>query len=241
MWLDQLQDAGAFVLEDTANATMEDYASDRRLRQAVDRNLQIMADSLLRLERADSEIVKQLPGYRAVVGLRKGLSYGYERPPNEHIWEVIQDVLPVLHRSAVSLLREAEDEHRGEPTLVAVGCQTGGRNGDDAGKPTCLDNPAIAQHLHAIRNLCREYGVLRFEVFGSVCTPDFDPTRSDVDFLVEYPEDYEFGPWLKRYFEFQERLEDLLGRPVDLVMVGAPRNKYFIRSMNETKELLYAA
>jgi predicted nucleotidyltransferase len=108
-------------------------------------------------------------------------------------------------------------------------------------RETCLDNPVIAQHLDAIRALCREYGVLRLEAFGSVCTSDFDSGRSDVDFLVEYPEDYEFGHWLKRYFEFKESLEALLGRPVDLVMVGAPRNKYFIRSMNETKELLYAA
>ena len=53
----------------------------------------------------------------------------------------------------------------------------------------------IAEHLEAIRALCREYGVLRLEVFGSVCTPEFDPERSDVDFLVEYPEDYDFGPW----------------------------------------------
>ena len=105
----------------------------------------------------------------------------------------------------------------------------------------CLDNPVIAEHLEAIRALGREYGVLRLDVFGSVCTPAFDPERSDVDFLVEYPGDYDFGLWLTRYFELKDRLETLLGRPVDLVMVDAPRNKYFAMAIDETRQLLYAA
>lgn len=105
----------------------------------------------------------------------------------------------------------------------------------------CLKRAPIAEHLDAIRALCREFGVKRLEVFGSVCTEEFDPERSDVDFLVEYPEGYEFGPWGHRLMDLEERLADILGRSVDLVMVSAPRNPYFIRAMNETRQLLYAA
>ena len=108
-------------------------------------------------------------------------------------------------------------------------------------RPDCLDVPLIAEHLETIRALCREFGVARLEVFGSVCTDAFDPERSDIDFLIEYPEGYEFGPWLGRYFDLKDRLESLLGRPVDLVMTGARKNKFFIRAMNETRQLLYAA
>jgi predicted nucleotidyltransferase len=108
-------------------------------------------------------------------------------------------------------------------------------------KGSCLDNPVIAEHLEAIRALCREYGVSRLEVFGSVCTPDFDPNRSDVDFLVEYPPDYDFGPWAARYLALQEALANLLGRNVDLVMIRAVRRKYFLQSVNQTRQLLYAA
>src|SRR5215203_4682535 len=89
---------------------------------------------------------------------------------------------------------------------------TGSRMSSNAGKQrrdvadiatshqaNCLDHPIIAEHLEAIRGLCREFGVARLEVFGSVCTPDFDPERSDVDFLVEYPPDHEYGPWLSNH------------------------------------------
>lgn len=101
---------------------------------------------------------------------------------------------------------------------------------------------ALVEHnLEAIDALCREYGVLRLELFGSAATGEFDPERSDIDFIVEYPEGYDFGLWLTRYFEFKKRLEALLGYRVDLVMVGAMRNPYFIQSVNESRQLLYAA
>ncbi|HEX5500463.1 MAG TPA: nucleotidyltransferase domain-containing protein [Thermomicrobiales bacterium] len=82
-------------------------------------------------------------------------------------------------------------------------------------------HPIIEQNLPAIRALAQDYGVSRLEVFGSVCTPEFDPERSDVDFLVEYPDDYDFGPWLARLHDFQQALADLLGYKVDLVMTSA--------------------
>ena len=102
-------------------------------------------------------------------------------------------------------------------------------------------NPLIERHRDAIRELCRDYGIARLELFGSAATDAFDADRSDVDFIVEYPPDYDFGPWLARHFAFQERLEALLGRPVDLVMAGAIRKPRFIQSVNETRQVLYAA
>jgi predicted nucleotidyltransferase len=110
-----------------------------------------------------------------------------------------------------------------------------------SGRASCLDNPIIADHLEEIRALCREYGVLRLEVFGSVCTPTFDPERSDVDFLVEYPDDYDFGLWASRVEDFRVALATLLGREVDVVMTRAIRKTYFLQSAGETRELLYAA
>ena len=101
--------------------------------------------------------------------------------------------------------------------------------------------PVVDQHLHAIRVLCREFGVVRLELFGSAATPEFDPRRSDIDFLVAYPDDYDFGPWLSRRFELQERLEALLGRKVDLISIQALDNKWFRREANKTRKVVYDA
>jgi uncharacterized protein len=99
----------------------------------------------------------------------------------------------------------------------------------------------IERNIEAIRALAKEYDVARLEVFGSATTDEFDPIRSDIDFLIEYKPGTKLGPWLTRYFELQERLEALLGRPVDLVMTGALEKPRFQRLANETRRLLYAA
>ncbi len=102
-------------------------------------------------------------------------------------------------------------------------------------------NSMIEQNLAAIRALCREYGVARLEVFGSVCTPEFEQDRSDVDFLVTYPEGYDYGPWMGRVQDLEAALGALLGRKVDLVMVSALKNKWFRREAEKTRMVIYDA
>jgi uncharacterized protein len=96
------------------------------------------------------------------------------------------------------------------------------------------------EKLEPLRELCRTYAVERLEVFGSAADSSFDPQRSDLDFLVTFApcmpsEHYE------RYFGLLESLESLFERRVDLVEAQAMRNPYFIRQVNESKRLLYAA
>jgi predicted nucleotidyltransferase len=99
----------------------------------------------------------------------------------------------------------------------------------------------IARHSE-IAELCARFGVQRLEVFGSAASAeDFDPNRSDVDFIVEFCPDHDLGPWLDQYFALRDALSQLLGYPVDLVMSSAMRNPYFIREANRTRRLLYGA
>ncbi len=98
---------------------------------------------------------------------------------------------------------------------------------------------AVAQHREAIEELCRRYGVTTLDVFGSATREDFDEARSDVDFLVEFDDVPGLGA-LRQYFGFKEDLEQLLGRPVDLVE-GTIENPYVLRSVEESREPLYAA
>jgi predicted nucleotidyltransferase len=101
----------------------------------------------------------------------------------------------------------------------------------------------IARNLTDIRALARAFGVERLEVFGSVMTDDFDPSRSDIDFIVTYPANYDFGPWLTRLIEFEEQLAALLGRSVDLVMATAPAmsKDRFRREADKTRTVVYDA
>ena len=101
--------------------------------------------------------------------------------------------------------------------------------------------PLIEQHRPEITALCRRFGVRRLAVFGSAARErDFDPARSDVDLLVEF-EPISPGAYVDVYFGLKEGLEQVFGRPVDLVADAAIRNPYFRQGIEQSKALLYAA
>jgi hypothetical protein len=76
---------------------------------------------------------------------------------------------------------------------------------------------------------------------GSAARGDFDPDRSDVDFLVEFDRTHPDALSLGTYFGLKEALEGLLGRPVELVEPGAVRNPYLKTSIEGSREPVFAA
>ena len=98
----------------------------------------------------------------------------------------------------------------------------------------------IDDHRDQISELCRSFGVRRLDVFGSAVREDFDPARSDVDFLVDFADD-EARDRFRDYFAFRDALARVLGRPVDLVMARALTNRYLGAAIDAERQLVYAA
>lgn len=99
----------------------------------------------------------------------------------------------------------------------------------------------LEKRLPELERLCKLHGVQRLEVVGSAARElDFDPTRSDVDFLVEF-EPGRLPRSLGEFFGFREALERTMGRAVDLVMLDAVQNPYVRASLEHSRRLLYAA
>lgn len=99
---------------------------------------------------------------------------------------------------------------------------------------------AIESCRGELEDLCRRYRVRTLEVFGSAATGDFDPARSDLDFLVDFLP-AEKPRTVPDYFGLLHALEDLFGRKVDLVMTTAVRNPYFRAGVEATRQVIYAA
>ncbi len=91
-----------------------------------------------------------------------------------------------------------------------------------------------------IAALCRRFHVRRLELFGSAARDDFDPERSDVDFLVEFEPRHRLHAF-DDYFDLKEGLEHLLGCPVDLVVEKAIRNPYFRAEIDRAREPVYGS
>lgn len=85
--------------------------------------------------------------------------------------------------------------------------------------PPPSDPQDILATLEAHRDALREVGVERIGVFGSVVRGEAAAT-SDIDILVTLAE-----PSFRRFMRVKYLLEDLLGRPVDLVLEDSLRDE----------------
>ncbi|MBO5053770.1 MAG: nucleotidyltransferase domain-containing protein [Muribaculaceae bacterium] len=97
----------------------------------------------------------------------------------------------------------------------------------------------IELNLHKIIDICKRFHVRKLWVFGSILTSRFNED-SDVDFCVDF--EWDKIPMLdsaNNFFGFQEALELLLERKIDLTDDSAVRNPYFREELNETRQLIY--
>jgi uncharacterized protein len=99
---------------------------------------------------------------------------------------------------------------------------------------------ALDQKRIEIQRICQRFGIQKLEVFGSAARGfDFDPQKSDADFLVEFAPSAKRG--LGSYFALKSELETLLGRGVDLVEPRSVQNPYVLAGINSHREVVYAA
>jgi len=96
----------------------------------------------------------------------------------------------------------------------------------------------ISEKSGDFKNLCRNLGVQKLELFGSGARKDFEPAKSDLDFIVSFFRDHRME-LADRYLELAEGLESLFSRKVDLLTVGAIKNPVFRRNIERSKKLVY--
>lgn len=98
-------------------------------------------------------------------------------------------------------------------------------------------NIIINKNLKEIEALCDAHNVKNLYAFGSVCTNNFNDS-SDIDLLISFDK-MDFGDYADTYFLLADKFEKLFHRPVDLVTDKSLSNPYFIKSVNQTKTLIY--
>ena len=99
--------------------------------------------------------------------------------------------------------------------------------------------PVVAiDYQSELRRLCVEFEVETLEVFGSFATGIGFDNESDIDFLVVFRSGTNLRP-SERYFGLKAALETLFGRSVDLVMLKAVKNPYFLKEIATTRKVVY--
>lgn len=101
-------------------------------------------------------------------------------------------------------------------------------------------NHLIEEHSDDVHRICRLHRVRRLELFGSAVINKQESEIGDLDFLVEFG-DLGEDEYADAYFGLLESLQDLFHKPVDVVMLSAVKNPYFLQSIKGSRTVLYAA
>ena len=94
-----------FLLEFTRGKTVEDYTKDRAFRSALERELQIIGEALMQLDKNWPELAEQIPNYRNIIGFRHVLVHGYDSLNPITVWNVVETKLAELGKQVQLLLK----------------------------------------------------------------------------------------------------------------------------------------
>jgi len=100
-------------------------------------------------------------------------------------------------------------------------------------------NTIVTDKIDELKRLCLAFNVKSMYVFGSVCTDKFND-KSDIDILISF-DNISLEQYADNYFELHYKLQDLFGRDIDLLTEKSLSNPYFIKGLEQTKQLIYAA
>jgi uncharacterized protein with HEPN domain len=103
-----IEDAAKYIIDDTAKVSYQGFLSDRRLRQAVERNFINIGEAINRLRRRDPETVLRISRVPEIVGMRNILTHGYDEVKYDRVWRTIKEHLPLLLEEIQTLLEEGE-------------------------------------------------------------------------------------------------------------------------------------
>jgi uncharacterized protein with HEPN domain len=106
--LEDIRDAAAFVEEIARGKTLPDYQRDRLLRQAIERNFEIIGEAMNRLAQLDPDTASRIAKHRQIIDFRNVLIHGYDLVDHRIVWSTIQEEVPVLLAEVEALLREPQ-------------------------------------------------------------------------------------------------------------------------------------
>jgi uncharacterized protein with HEPN domain len=102
--LEDIRDAAAFIREATRSSEAKKFRNDRLLRQAVERNFEIIGEAVRRLDREDPETAGRIANHRHIIAFRNVLSHGYDIVDPAVVWSAVQDDLAPLLKDVEALL-----------------------------------------------------------------------------------------------------------------------------------------
>ena len=103
--LEDIRNAADFVKSATDGVALQQFQQNRLLRQAVERNFEIIGEAMRRLEKDDPSTAARITDYRRIIAFRNVLIHGYDVVDPAIVWSAIKDDLEPLLVDVKALLK----------------------------------------------------------------------------------------------------------------------------------------
>ena len=101
-YLYDIRHAAGLLREVTAGKTISDYEGNAMLTSAVERQIDIIDETMAQLAKTDEPLAERIGQYRRIIAFRNLLIQGYVEVDDRLVWDVIDNNL-------LTLIREVDD------------------------------------------------------------------------------------------------------------------------------------
>lgn len=101
-----IEEIDSFFVEEQKN--FFSYRNNLMLKRAVERNLEIIGESLNKVISRDNSFTRKISNAKAIIGLRNQVIHAYDNISDENIWSILTSHLPKLKLEIDALIKENE-------------------------------------------------------------------------------------------------------------------------------------
>jgi len=100
------------ALDDVADfltdVSSEQFAADKLVKAAVERNFEIVGEALNTLSRVAPELANQIPELASIIGFRNILIHGYAKVDPSRVYRIAKEQAPLIRTVAADMLDNLE-------------------------------------------------------------------------------------------------------------------------------------
>jgi len=98
-------DSCRFIQTTCATRTFDDYQKDRMFRRAIEREFEIVGESLKRIRDDEEKVFDSIAHSSSIVGFRNRLTHGYDSIDDAIVWGIVSGHVPLLIAEAETALQ----------------------------------------------------------------------------------------------------------------------------------------
>jgi uncharacterized protein with HEPN domain len=102
------QEAARIIATITAGKTFAEFDHNVVLRSAVERQFEIVGETLAQLARLNRALADKIPDLREIIAFRNVLIHGYAAIDRARVWRTVEENLPRLRAALAELLGESK-------------------------------------------------------------------------------------------------------------------------------------